>query len=343
MSLLNEKRATIKDVARLAGTSIATVSNVLNGTGRVSADTQMKVKRIMRELDYSPSTAARNLKDKRSSLIAVIVPYLAAGSLLDNPFYWQLVAGIEEEARLERLHFILVGAEPDESFAFVKERQLDGLIVIGAFKGTDILNRIQQLKAPSVFVDSYLDDDSLYQLRLDDELGGYIGTKHLLSLGHRDIALLSGELQEQGVHYYRWLGYCRALQEAGIPVRQELVLQEPVSSLSGYRAAARIVAQAAAASAVFCLSDVTAVGLMKGLHDIGLKVPGHISVMGFDNSQQASYTIPALTTVSQDTVEKGRNAVRGLIALMNGETAIERTIVQSVELVIRQSTGSKAE
>ena len=336
---MEDTKITIKDVARIAGTSVATVSNVMNGAGRVSEATKKKINAIIEELEFAPSTAARNLRDKRSSLIAVVVPYMETGKLMDNPFYWQLVTGIEEGARSKRLHIILVGVETDETFSFIRERQIDGLIVIGAVKASPILKRIQKLKVPVVFVDSYLQDDQLPHISLDDELGGYIGTKHLLALGHRDIMLLSGKLGEQGVHYYRWLGYCRALTESGIELREELVLQEPVSALSGYRIASAIVAHATTTniSAVFCLSDVTAIGLLKGLYDLGISVPQQISVMGFDNSDQASYTIPALTTVHQNIAQKGEQAIKQLIALMDGEAVEQRQIVLGVELVVRQS------
>lgn len=333
-------KVTIKDVARLAGTSIATVSNVLNGTGRVAEATKQKINRIIEELEFAPSTAARNLRDKRSSLIAVIVPYMETGKLMDNPFYWQLVAGIEEGARSKRLHTILVGVEPDETFSFVRERQIDGLIVIGAIQGSEIMSRIERLSIPVVFVDSYLQNDRLPHISLDDELGGYIGTKHLISLGHRNIVLLSGKLSEKGVNYYRWLGYCRALAEAGIAPREELVLQEPVSALSGYRVAGKIAAQLSEASAVFCLSDVAAIGLLKGLYDLGISVPQQLSVVGFDNSLQASYTIPALTTVHQDIAQKGQHAIKQLIQLMDGEAVEQQHIVLGVELVVRQSSAS---
>lgn len=338
---MEENKVTIKDVAKLAGTSISTVSNVINGTGRVGSATKQKINNIIAQLEFSPNAAARNLRDKRSSLIAVIVPYMETGKLMDNPFYWQLVTGIEEGARSKRLHTILVGVEPDETFSFVRERQIDGLIVIGAMQGSQILTRIKRLKVPVVFVDSYLEGEQLPHVSLDDELGGYIGTKHLISLGHRDIVLLSGKLAEKGVHYYRWLGYCRALEEAGIPLREELVLQEPVSALSGYRSAGTISAKGADVSAVFCLSDVMAIGLLKGLHDLGIQVPQQLSVMGFDNSDQSRYTIPALTTVHQNIVQKGKHAIKQLIALMDGKTLEQQHIVLGVELVVRQSTHQK--
>lgn len=339
---MSQARVTIKDVARAAQVSIATVSNVLNGTGRASQDTIRKVQRAIEELDFSPSLSARSLKDKNSSLIAVIVPFLEKGRLHDNPFYWQLVTGIEEGARNEKLHVMLVGVEPDEQFAFVRDRHLDGLIVVGTFDGSNILERILNLNIPCVYMDSYLDNDSLYQIRLDDERGGYIGAKHLISLGHRNIALLTGELMAGGVNEKRFSGYCKALQEAGIPYRRELVYQEPTSSLGGYRIAGQIGAKAGKISAVFAFSDVAAMGLVKGLHDLGFAVPRDFSIMGFDDNQYSGYMVPALTTVRQDIVLKGQLAVSLLIAQMSNHSDAQRKVVMDVELTVRQSTGARA-
>ncbi|MGG1633732.1 LacI family DNA-binding transcriptional regulator [Paenibacillus sp. NRS-1760] len=338
---MSQERITIKDVAKRAKVSIATVSNVLNGTGRVAPNTVQSVQAAIAEMNFTPSMSARNLKDKKSSLIAVIVPFLEKGRLHDNPFYWQLVTGIEEGARNEKLHVLLVGVEPDETFSFVRERHLDGLIIIGVFEGSPIYERILELNVPCVFMDSYLKNDELYQVGLDDELGGYIGTKHLLSLGHQNIALLTGTLLEEGVNHRRWLGYKRALEEAGMTCQSDYVFEVPTSSIGGYRTASQIASRGQELTAVFALSDVLAIGLIKGLHDLGIVVPRDVSVMGFDDNQNSHYMVPGLTTVHQDIVLKGQTAVKLLTAQMDKDAAVDRKVVIGVELTIRQSTAVK--
>ncbi|HZG74454.1 MAG TPA: LacI family DNA-binding transcriptional regulator [Paenibacillus sp.] len=335
-----QHRTTIKDVARIANVSIATVSNVLNGTGRVAPETIRKVQRVIEELNFAPSMSARNLKDKKSQLIAVVVPFLEKGRLQDNPFYWQLVSGIEEGARNHRLQVILIGVDEQETFSFVHERHLDGLIVVGVFEGSDVLQKVLSLNIPTVFMDSYLSDPNLYQVYLDDELGGYIGTKHLLALGHRRIAILTGQLIEGGVTYKRWLGYRRALEEAGVPYLEELVLEEPTSPQGGYHSAQIVGDKSKHISAVFAFSDVAAMGLIKGLHEIGLTVPRDVSVMGYDDIFYCDYMIPALTTVRQDIVLKGQTAVKLLLLQEEGVgDAAERRVVLPVNLKVRQSTA----
>ncbi|HZG85035.1 LacI family DNA-binding transcriptional regulator [Paenibacillus sp.] len=337
-----QQRTTIKDVARVANVSIATVSNVLNGTGRVAPETMKRVQKVIEELQFSPSTSARNLKDKKSQLIAVVVPFLEKGRLQDNPFYWQLVSGIEEGARNHALQVILIGVDEQETFSFVHERHLDGLIVVGVFEGSSALEKIRSLQIPTVYMDSYLSDPSLVQVYLDDELGGYIGTKHLIALGHRRIAVLTGKLIEGGVTFKRWQGYRRALEEAGIPYLEELVIEEPTSPLGGYHSAQIVGDASKRISAVFAFSDVAAMGLIKGLHEIGLTVPNDVSVMGYDDIFYCDYMIPALTTVRQDIVQKGQTAVNLLLRLQEegvDANEVDRRVVLPVNLKVRQSTA----
>ncbi|MBW7476802.1 LacI family transcriptional regulator [Paenibacillus oenotherae] len=333
-------KVTIKDVAKKANVSVTTVSNVINNSGRTSPDTIRKVKQVIEELQFSPSASARNLRDKSSHLIAVVVPFLEKGRLQDNPFYWQLVLGIEEGARNHQFHVILLGVDEEENFSFVSERHLDGLIVVGTFEGTPILKQIQALDVPCVFMDSYMSEFNLYQVLLDDEMGGYLGTKHLIGLGHQRIALLSGKLQQNGVNYKRWLGYRRALEEAGLPYDPELVREEPVSTAGGYQASQYITDPRMNITAVFVFSDVGAMGLIKGLHELGVHVPRDISIVGFDDLFYTDYMIPSLTTVNQDVIERGNIAVRLLLDQIVGESRDDaRKVVLPVSLKVRKSTG----
>ncbi|MFC5703333.1 LacI family DNA-binding transcriptional regulator [Cohnella faecalis] len=333
-------KVTIKDVARRANVSVTTVSNVLNNSGRTSPDTIRKVRQVIEEMEFSPSASARNLRDKKSHLIAVVVPFLEKGRLQDNPFYWHLVLGVEEGARNHRLHVILLGVDEEESFSFVQERHLDGLIVVGTYEQSPIFKKILSLDVPCVFMDSYLSDPNLYQIYLDDEVGGYLGTKHLISLGHRRIALLTGKILEGGVSHMRWLGYCRAMEEAGLPYDPDLIREEPVSTIGGYQAAQYITDARKQITAVFVFSDVGAMGLIKGLHELGVQVPRDVSVVGFDDLFYTDYMLPSLTTVKQDIAERGNIAVQLLLDQISEELRYDsRKVVLPVSLKVRQSTA----
>lgn len=335
-------KITIKDIAQIASVSIATVSNVMNGTGRVSATTSAKVNKVIQEMNFAPSASARNLKDKKSHLIAVVVPLLEKGMIQDNPFYWELVRGVEKGARNYQVQIMLLGIDETENFSFVQTRHLDGLIVVGVFEHSSTYEQISNLGVPCVFLDSYLSDPELHQVCLADEAGGYLGTKHLLGLGHQNIAILTGKLQEGGVNYFRYQGYLRALREHGIPSNDKLVFEESSSIQGGYQAAQKVSSYTDGISAIFAFSDVSAMGLIRGLYDMGWIVPRDISVVGFDDIFYTQYMIPSLTTISQDVAHKGKVAVTMLLDQIDGVPCTEKYITVPVSLVVRQSTISYA-
>lgn len=336
------EKITIKSVAKLAGVSIGTVSNVLNGTGRVSLGTIRKVRRVMKELNYYPNSSARNLRAHKSHMIALIVPFLDKTNLFDSPFYWQLVTGIEAGARNHDLHVLFAGFEEDQNMSFVRDRNLDGVIVVGTNNESPIVTQLRSFNIPCVFLDSYLSDPDVYQVHLDDEMGGYLGTNHLISLGHRYIVLLTSTLQQDTVNYKRWLGYKKALEEHGIDYNPNLVLENNLNFEGGYFSAQQVFQNKHEVSAVFTLSDTAAIGLMKGLSELGLSVPKDMSIMGFDDIRYTEYTTPTLTTVNQNIVQKGQKAVSLLLDQIEGIQHAQKTAILPVTLKVRQSTVQKA-
>ncbi|MNW48811.1 Catabolite control protein A [compost metagenome] len=334
-------KVSIKDIARIANVSIATVSNVINGKGRVSPKTVNKVNKIIQDLQFVPSASARSLKDMKSHLIAVVVPFLEKGMLQDNPFYWELVRGVESGARHHEVQVILLGIDENEDFSFVKQRHLDGLIVVGVFEHTTAFQKLLSLGIPCVFLDSHLSNPDFHQIDLDDEAGGYLGTKHLIGLGHKVIGVLTGKLEEGGVNYYRHEGYLRALRESGLEADPELVFEESPSIQGGYQVAQRIGSYKSKISAIFAFSDVSAIGLIRGLHDIGLSVPADLSVVGFDDIFYSPFMIPSLTTIRQDIVSKGQIAVKMLLDQINGTSSSidKKSVKVPVSLAVRQSSA----
>ncbi|MNO64819.1 HTH-type transcriptional repressor CytR [compost metagenome] len=167
-----------------------------------------------------------------------------------------------------------------------------------------------------------------------------MGTKHLIGLGHRVIGVLTGKLEEGGVNYFRHQGYLRALRESGIPEDPELIFEEAPSIQGGYQVAQRIGSYKSKISAIFAFSDVSAIGLIRGLHDIGLSVPADLSIVGFDDIFYSQYMIPSLTTIRQDIVAKGQIAVKMLLDQING-TALstdKKSVKIPVSLAVRQSS-----
>ncbi len=339
-----EKSITIKDIAKRADVSIATVSNVLNNKGRVSEETASKVKKIIEEYDYTPNLSARSLKNKNSHLISVIVPYLHKGEFEDNPYFWQLISGVESGARNEKFHVMLTGISDNENLSFIRERNLDGIIIIGIDEKSSLFHKIRGLSKPCVFMDSYLGDKELYQVYSNDKMGGYLGTKHLISLGYNRIILISGIKgkikEESGVDYQRWLGYRQALAEQNIPYNDKLVFEEGETMMKGYYAAQEVLDYLNDDTAIFILSDIGAMGLIRGLNELGVSVPGDVPVMGYDDIFYTNYMIPTLTTIRQDIFNKGKSAVNLLLAQIRGDELEKRKVSLPVELKVRESTRS---
>ncbi len=339
---MRPKNVTIKDIAKEANVSIATVSNVINNKGRVSEETRVLVKNLIQKYNYTPDLSARSLKNKNSHLISVVVPYLAKGEFEDNPYFWQVISGIESGASNENFHVMLTGISDSPDVSFVNERHLDGLVVIGANENADHFKNILKLDIPCVFMDSYISRADLYQVNSNDKFGGYLGTKYLVSLGYDKIILVSGikgKIDEKsGVDYQRWLGYKQALEEANIPYRPELVIEEGNTLLGGYYSAQKVIGLIDRKTAIFVLSDIGAMGLIRGLNELGISVPNDVSVMGYDDIFYADFMVPSLTTIKQNIFSKGEQAVNLLLAQIEKRDFDEKTISLPVELKIREST-----
>ena len=333
------RRVTMKEIARAAGVSVATVSNVLAGTGRCSAETRERVEAIIKELGFVPDAAARNLKRGRSGTLGVLFPTLGRPGRLENPFYWEFLSAVEAEARQRGYHVLMAQTELDDDLAFAIEQNLDGLIILGAYDDFPVVQRALALGVPVVLVDSYVDAPCL-QVRIDDFGGGYLAARHLLELGHRRVGLLTGARRDRGVSALRAAGFRQALEEAGVTLPPAWDLECDVSFEGARRTAGDLLDSPDPPTGLFASADTMACGVLAAARERGVAVPSALSVVGFDDVPLAQYTAPPLTTVRQQTHRKGTEAVR-LIAegYVRGEWAPQ--VVQiGVELVARGSTAA---
>ncbi|MGE5676001.1 MAG: LacI family DNA-binding transcriptional regulator, partial [Mycobacterium leprae] len=307
MERSEKPRVTIRDVAERAGVSVATVSNVLSGRRKFAPETKERVDRAIRELQFYPAAAARQLKSRRTQTIGVLFPGVdLPGDLAGNPFYWQLLSAIEAEGRGLGYRVMFAQVTPDDDLAFVLERNLDGLVILGAYAEFPLVERAVALGRPLILIDSYVERDC-GQVRIDDYQGGYQATQHLIALGHRRIALVTGTRRQHGVHHERYRGYRAALAEAGL---MELVTEGPVTVEGGCDMASQLLRRTDPPTAIFASADNLAFGVLAAARELGLSVPGRLSVVGFDDLPLSSLVTPALTTIRQDTYEKGAMAVR---------------------------------
>ena len=335
------QNVTLKDVAASAGVSPATVSYVLNGKKSISPDTKERVERAVQALGYTMNAAARTLSNaqRSSKLIGVVVPQTENGSRLmfQNNFYSEVLGSIEFHARQRGYHVIISATDANESYlTLAKERNLDGIIVIGMYPN-DFYVQMKRALIPIVLIDSYCNDHYYHNVRIDDRYGSYIATRYVLERGHREVAFFAGQLKENGVMKKRLAGYQDALQEYSIPFDSKYVFEGNIDYENGITLANRLLDSHVKATAIIAAADILAIGAMKGLFERGVRVPADISIVGFDDLEISSYLTPGLTTVKQQISLKGERAVELLINNIAEPTLTKQELILPVHLVERGS------
>lgn len=335
---------TIKDIANATGVSATTVSNVINGkAGRVSAQTIEKINNAIKELGYVPNMSAKSLVSRSSKVIGFVNHVVTdkGSNFMEDPFLSKFI-GILEQALREHGYFLMLRTvETAEEFhAFLSNWNLDGLFLAGIFKD-DFFDAIisHSSKIPVVLVDSYVHDENICNIGLDDFGGSKMSANYLISKGHRKIAFSSPRIRDGGVLMERFLGYKAALTEAGIPFDSSLVL-ECGMDLKGTRRAAEFLASKPDITGVVTTADFLAGHLMTNLRNLGVKIPEDISIVGFDDLNICYLTHPQLTTVHQDMGLKGRTAVKFMLELLEHKSPDPHEIALPTSIVERESVKS---
>lgn len=343
------KQVSVRDVAREAAVSPATVSYILNDTPGLSftPETRQRVLAAAEKLHYVANQAAKTLGSGRaegivqSKLIGVVIPQTEnkrkeSHIMFGNPFYGTFLSAVELEARRAGYQLILSGTNPGQSYIDIaKSRTLDGVIILGAYPSDDEAE-YKKYKIPAVLVDCYGSGDSFfYSVRTDDRLGGYLATKYLIEQGHHRIAIVTGELKAHGVNSERYQGYLDALCEAGLTPAHDDVFEGLVGYDHGLEVAEELARTRRDITALFASADITAIGLINGLHAAGLRVPEDVSVIGFDDVEYAKMCYPGLTTMRQNIMEKGRQAARLMIEAVQDHSLPREERIIPMELIER--------
>lgn len=328
--------ATIKDVAALAGISYTTVSHVVNKTRPVSQEVRLKVEAAIKSLDYVPSAVARSLKAKTTATIGLLVP----NSL--NPYFAELARGIEDYCERNGYCVILCNSDdnPEKQRSYLRvllEKRIDGLIVASAGGDIGLAQGLAGVKTPMVIVDRGLDGVDADLVRIDHEYGAYLATRHLLELGHRDIATIGGP-SSTSVAQMRQAGFCRALKEAGVTVHPERMLESDFTSTGGYNAAA-VLLESNPPSAIFAGNDMIGIGVLRAAAERNVRVPSELSVIGFDDIQMSRYVYPALTTVGQSILQLGEMAAEVLLRRIATPSLVTDQRIVTPSIVLRESTA----
>lgn len=337
---------TIKDIAREAGVSFTTVSNVIHGnTKRVSQATIEKINRIMKEMNYVPNMGARMLVQNQSHIIGVISNILTDVSKgnIHSPFIAEILGAIEKEIQEQGYYMMLYASDKTEEIeSLITRWNVDGIITIGI--DTPTCRKIGGLTdIPAVYTDCYFrEDESFVNVGTEDEAGAYEAVTYLIRKGHRHIGYVSDSIyagagEEEGVGDYRLKGYIRALEDEGIPIDRDIIFTGDKQMKKKDALFEEICRKREKFTALAFCYDYYAIEMMDYLVHRGLKVPEDFSVIGFDDIDMARLTHPRLTTMRQGVAEKGRMAVQQLIRQINKEEPAERSVRLPVELIERES------
>ena len=331
----------IKDIAAETGVSIATVSHALRNPDRVSDETRRRVLAAAEKVGYTPNRLAASLRTARSGNIVVIIPDIT------DSLNGQIISGIEGEARARGYSVLLGNTKGSEKrerefAALTQSRQADGIILMShrlPFARSSAGLRIDELP-PMVNGCEDAGIDEIPLVAVDDRRAAIDATEHLLSLGHRDIAVITGDM-ESASSRRRLDGFRQAMGAAGLSVNENWVAYGSYLPEAGESAARTLLMQKDRPSAIFCFSDEVAIGCMHALKGQGFSVPDDVSVMGFDGIPFARYASPPLTTVAQPTEQIGAECARILLDLIEGKPPENTRHYLPHELVVRESTSPR--
>ena len=330
---------TIKDIAKIAGVTCTTVSNVIHGkAGRVSAQTMEKIEKTIEESGYVPNMSARSLVSNSSRVIGMINHIISKNdsNFMEDPFQSSFTGAIEQTLRENGYYLMLRTVEtPEELLTFLRNWNVDGLFFTGIFKDR-FFDVLSQLTIPIVFIDSYVQHPNFCNVGLEDFKGSYTATKYLISHGHRRIAFASPGIRDGGVLQERFYGYKAALTEASIPFDKQLIFEHEMDIASCIKLSNELITIPGVTGLVVT-ADVMAAGIMSGLRKSGVNVPKDISVVGFDDISLCSMITPALTTIHQDINLKGKLAVDFMVQKLEGKAPDKTEIILPTRLVERES------
>lgn len=336
------RNSTIRDVARHAGVSIATVSATINGTAHVSPELQERVRQAITAVSYHPDGIARSLKKRATQTLGLII------SDITNPFFTALVRGIEDAANA-RGHAVMLcntdeRLEKEQAYlALLRSRRVDGVIMAPAGAVEDYQRFILDAQAPVVFVDRRIPTVPADAVVVDNVAGARQAIAHLLALGHRRIGAITG-LPQISTTLERVQGYRDALAAAGVSMDPELLRDGYSRLVGGHEAGRALLELPRRPTAIFATNNLMAIGLMRAVAERGLRCPEDVSVACFDDFEWASVFQPRLTTVAQPSYDMGRTAVELLFARLDGTSPVgPQEVVLSPTLVVRDSCAAPSE
>jgi LacI family transcriptional regulator len=329
---------TIREVAESAGVSYATVSHVINNTRVVSQETRNRVLAAMTKLNYRPNALARSLRQGRTNTMGLVLPDSA------NPFFAEISRSIEDEAFKKGYSVILCNTELDtqrELFYVdvLSKKQVDGIIFVAAGDQADSLDFLLRENMPVVMIDRDIPNVEVDAVLTDNQLGGFLATRHLIEIGHKHIACIAGP-SSITPSAERIIGYRRALEQAGLPYDETLILRGDYHAQSGMEIAHSILKLEPRPTAIFAMNDLMALGALRAAAEAGYSVPKDLAVVGYDDLELAHFTNPPLTTIAQPKKQIGARAIDLLVERIAHKDRPPSRLVLPPELIVRRSTQS---
>jgi LacI family transcriptional regulator len=333
------KAATMKDVAQVAGVSIQTVSSVVNNKPEITDETRARVLAAIKQLDYRPYSVARSLRTRQTRTIALIVSNIASVAIAS------MASAAEAHAHSFGYTLILYNTHNDveretDYFNAVVQKWVDGVVFIPAKGRLGRLDILETAGIPCVAIDRVPDHYSGPAVMLDNLKAGRLAGEHLLDLGHRQMAHISGPLEIR-LARERFAGFQQALEARGLGSESCPVEEGVFTCEHGYTAMRRLLARQPRPTAVFAANDLIAIGAMHAVDEAGLRAPDDMSIVGVDDIQVAAFQTPPLTTVRQPFTELATMGVQLLLDILAGKALAQNQIVIEPTLIVRQSTRQR--
>ena len=329
---------TIQDVAKTAGVSVSTVSRVLNGKLDVASETQDRIRSVIDDLGYTTNLAARSMRSFKKNMVGLIMPDIA------YPFAMEVMKGVNRAIAESEFDLIVYTtgdvrksgrASHEQKYVSLLNNSItDGTIIVAPVTGEF------STEAPIVSIDPLMSDPNYPSVHATNYQGATETMNYLMGLGHKRIGFISGRAELESSNR-RFMGYREALEQAGLPVAQELIASGDYTTETGVKCARELLSLEKPPTAIFASNDQSAMGVFQAAQELGLRIPEDLSVVGFDNIMESKYL--GLTTVDQFISEMGFVATQMLIRLINGEVLDSQTYKMQTQLVIRTSCKSIVE
>ncbi|MBP1714338.1 MAG: transcriptional regulator, LacI family [Deltaproteobacteria bacterium] len=331
-------RSTIRDVARKAKVSVATVSRVLNSPSRVRLNTREKVLNAMEQCHYVYNALAGSLSARKTTMLGVVIPTIT------NPIFATVTKGIQDYAARSGYSILLGNTDYNEEnevqlINLFQEKRIDGVIFNGPWRSAPLILRMKSANLPFVITWQKVKDRDVSFVAFDNFRSAYRSVQYLIGLGHRRIGMIAGKFSVSERALVRWQAYRKCLGDNGLAYDSKCVLEKGYSFSEGREAMSHLLSLPSPPSAVFCGNDVLAIGAMVEAKERGLRIPENLSVVGFDDMEISAFYDPPLTTVAVPAYEMGRMAAKILIENIRGESQTPQQHVLEANLIIRGSAG----